>query len=145
MQLHQLKTKNKSKRRIGRGGKKGTYCGKGIKGQKCRAGRKMQPMIREIIKRYPKLKGYRENPSNPFLVELSLNDLEVNFKDGEIVSPEILIAKEILGTIKGKMPQVKILDGEIKKKLTIENCKVSKQAKLKIEKQGGLCQNGSKN
>lgn len=43
MQLHQLKIKkkNKSKKRVGRGGKRGTYCGKGIKGQKCRAGRKL--------------------------------------------------------------------------------------------------------
>jgi len=36
MQLHQLKPnhKKKSRKRVGRGGKKGTYSGKGMKGQK---------------------------------------------------------------------------------------------------------------
>jgi len=45
MQLHQLKPKNKLKKakRIGRGGKRGTYSGKGIKGQRSRAGAKIRP------------------------------------------------------------------------------------------------------
>ena len=61
MQIHELrpKHKNRAKKRIGRGGKHGTYSGKGIKGQASRAGRKMVPIIRELIKKYPKLKGYR--------------------------------------------------------------------------------------
>ena len=59
MQIHQLKIihKMKRKKRVGRGGKKGTYSGKGIKGQKSRAGKRFKPMIRDVIKRYPKLKG----------------------------------------------------------------------------------------
>jgi large subunit ribosomal protein L15 len=44
---------------VGRGGKKGTYSGRGIKGQKSRAGKRLEPIIRSIIKRYPKLRGYR--------------------------------------------------------------------------------------
>lgn len=61
MQLHELKSihRKKQRKRVGRGGKRGGFSGKGIKGQKCRAGRKMQPLIRQIIKRYPKLRGYR--------------------------------------------------------------------------------------
>src|SRR4030043_532865 len=51
------KHKLKKKKRVGRGGKRGTYSGKGIKGQKSRAGRKMVPVIRELIKKYPKLRG----------------------------------------------------------------------------------------
>jgi len=60
MQLHQLKPKNKSKKvkRIGRGGKRGTYSGKGIKGQRCRAGAKIRPEIRDMIKKIPKKRGY---------------------------------------------------------------------------------------
>lgn len=59
MQLHELQPKHKLKKqkRIGRGGKRGTYSGRGIKGQKSRAGRKLKPAIREFIKRYPKLRG----------------------------------------------------------------------------------------
>jgi len=70
MQLHQLRPKHKlkKKKRIGRGGKRGTYSGKGIKGQKSRAGRKFAPVIRELIKRYPKLRGYRFKNHEGFLV-----------------------------------------------------------------------------
>jgi len=59
MQLHELKprTVSKSKKRIGRGGKRGTYSGKGIKGQKSRAGRKIRPAIRDLKQRTPKLRG----------------------------------------------------------------------------------------
>ena len=61
MQLHELKPihKLKRKKRIGRGGKRGTYSGRGIKGQKARAGRRLKPVIRDLIKRYPKLRGYK--------------------------------------------------------------------------------------
>ncbi len=43
MQIHQLKlkSKKKNKKRIGRGGKRGTYCGRGTKGQKARSGHKL--------------------------------------------------------------------------------------------------------
>jgi len=61
MQLHELQpiTKNKSKKRIGRGGKRGTYSGRGMKGQKARAGRKIRPAIRDLMQRTPKLRGAR--------------------------------------------------------------------------------------
>ena len=47
MQIHELKPKHKTKgrMRVGRGGKKGTYSGRGNKGQSARAGRKMVPII----------------------------------------------------------------------------------------------------
>lgn len=61
MQLHELRPKHKIKKakRIGRGGKRGTYSGRGMKGQKSRAGARFEPIIRGLIKRYPKLRGYR--------------------------------------------------------------------------------------
>ena len=141
MQLHQLKKitgKPKKKKRIGRGGKKGRYCGRGIKGQKSRAGRKMQPIIRELIKRYPKLKGYRQESRRKLRTEVNLSSLEKIFKSGEKINPEALIKRKIIRKMKGKIPEVKILGkGELKKKLTIEGCKVSKGARAKIEKTGG--------
>ena len=45
------KTSKKSKKRIGRGGKRGTYSGRGIKGQKARAGHRIRPEIRDILKK----------------------------------------------------------------------------------------------
>jgi len=61
MQLHQIKplNKRKSKRRVGRGGKRGTYCGRGMKGQRARTGAKVRPEIRDLIKKIPKIRGYR--------------------------------------------------------------------------------------
>lgn len=140
MQLHELKSIHKPKagRRVGRGGKRGTYSGRGVKGQRSRAGRKLKPVIREIIKRYPKLRGYKFQflKEKPALV--NLETLEKKFKGGEKITPELLIEKRLIHRIKGKLPKVKILgQGEIKKSLTIENCLVSKSAKEKIEKAGG--------
>ena len=141
MQLHELKPKhkNKDKKRIGRGGKKGTYSGKGNKGQSSRAGRKMVPIIRELIKRYPKLKGYRRFVLEDFSVIVNLETLEKHSKDGDIISPENLIKSGIVSMIKEKVPKIKILGkGKLTKQLTIENCKVSKSAKEAIEKAGGI-------
>jgi len=61
MQLHQIQpiTKRRIKRRVGRGGKRGTYSGRGGKGQTARAGAKVRPEIRDLIKKIPKIKGYR--------------------------------------------------------------------------------------
>ena len=140
MQIHELKPKHKSrsKKRVGRGGKHGTYSGKGIKGQKSRAGRKMVPIIRELIKRYPKLKGYRSFAVENNFTIVNLATLEKVSKDGEIINPENLIKNGVISRIKGKAPQVKILStGKLTKKLIIENCKTSKTAKEAIEKVGG--------
>lgn len=140
MQIHQLQPKhyNRGKKRVGRGGRKGTYSGKGMKGQASRAGRKMVPIIRELIKRYPKLKGYRSFVLNDYSVIVNLDILEKNSKAGEVISPENLVKMGIVGKIKGRVPKVKILgDGKLTKKLAVENCKVSASAKTAIEKAGG--------
>ena len=140
MQIHELKSKhkNKTKKRIGRGGKKGTTSGKGTKGQSSRAGRKMVPIIRELIKKYPKLRGYRSFRIENYFAIVNLEVLEKNSKDGEIINPENLIKKGIVSKMKGKIPKVKILGvGKLTKKLVIENCKTSKTAREAIEKAGG--------
>ncbi len=144
MQLHELKPKhkNRDKKRIGRGGKKGTYSGKGNKGQSSRAGRKMVPIIRELIKRYPKLKGYRRFVLEDFSVVVNLETLEKHSKTGDTISPENLIKSGIVSMIKGKRPKgypkIKILGkGKLTKQLTIENCKISASAKKAVETAGG--------
>ena len=133
MQLHQLKPihKRKKPQRVGRGGKKGTYSGRGIKGQTSRAGHKKQPIIRELIKRYPKLRGYRFKPlDRKKAVVLNLDILDKKFDAGQIVSPETLLEKKLIRTIEGKIPKVKILGkGKLTKKLIIENCQLSKNVR----------------
>lgn len=140
MQLHELKPIHQThkKKRVGRGGRRGTFSGRGAKGQLARAGRKMMPIIREILKRYPKLRGYKYGgiPKNIAVVNVEI--LEKNFEAGEIVNPENLLKKGIIRKIEGKAPAVKILgDGKLAKKISVEGCTVSKSAKTKIEKAGG--------
>ncbi len=140
MQLHELSPihKKKKRKRIGRGGKRGTYAGRGIKGQKARAGRKLKPVIRELIKRYPKLRGYKFKRVELKPAILNLEILEKKFTSGEKISPQILLEKKLIPKIKGKIPRVKILGkGKITKPLTIEGCSLSKSAREKIEKAGG--------
>jgi len=140
MQLHQLKPihQRKKKKRVGRGGKRGTYCGRGIKGQKARAGSKLQPAIRQFIKRYPKKRGYRFKSIKPKPLVLNVATLEKKFGKNEKVTPETLIEKGLLRKIKKKVPEIKILGkGKLTKPLIIEGCQVSKGAKEKIEKAGG--------
>jgi large subunit ribosomal protein L15 len=139
MQLHQLKknTTFKRKKRVGRGGNTGTYCGGGGKGQKGRAGAKFKPLIREWVKKYPKLRGYNFNVLSS-VSSVNLDVLDKKFKEGETVSPETLASKRILRRVDGKLPAVKILSkGELKKALVFNDCSVSKSAKEKIEKAGG--------
>jgi len=140
MQLHQLKPIHKPKkaRRVGRGGKRGTYAGRGIKGQKARAGRRLKPVIRELIKKYPKLRGYKFKPKKEILAIVNIEVLEKKFKTGEIVNPKTLLEKKIIRRIKGRIPKVKILaKGKLTKALTIEGCLVSKSAEEIIKKAGG--------
>ncbi len=129
MQLHQLKPKYKlkSKKRIGRGGKRGTYSGRGIKGQKARAGAKIRPELRDFIKKIPKKRGYRFK-AKPKPQIVNLKNLEKHYKEGETVSPETLLKKGLIAKVKGRIPKVKILgQGKLNKKLEIKNCKMSKK------------------
>ncbi len=140
MQLHNIKPKHtrKAKKRVGRGGKRGTYSGRGMKGQKSRAGSSKEPIIRGLIKRYPKLKGYRFGNRKEVIIIVNLALIEKTFKEDETVSPNTLIKKGIIRKIKGRTPKVKILAaGDLNKKLTIRECLISEQAKKKIEKKGG--------
>ena len=137
MQFYQVKPihRAKNKKRIGRGGKRGTYSGKGIKGQKSRAGHKIRPEIRDFIKKTPKQRGYRFKSIKEKPQIVNLKDLEKNFGAGEKVTPETLLEKGLIRKIKGRMPEIKILGkGKLTKKITIEGCKVSKSAEKILKK-----------
>lgn len=148
MQLHELKPKHprKSSKRTGRGGKKGDYTGRGIKGQGARAGGNFKPIIRGVIKRYHKLRGYNQKVPKKLVVEVNTGDLEKNFKEGEEVTPSNLVEKKVVEKKGRKIPNIKILGkGEVNKKLTVKNCKLSKSAAEKISNSGGSLDNGDEN
>ena len=137
MQLHQIqpKTKSKNKKRIGRGGKRGTYSGRGQKGQKSRAGHKIRPSERDLFQRIPKRRGYKFKSLKPKSIVLKLNDLERKMKSN-IISMRTLLES---GLIRKSDKSVKILNnGEITKSFKIEGLKISQSAKKKIETAGGV-------
>ncbi|GMQ95044.1 MAG: 50S ribosomal protein L15 [Patescibacteria group bacterium] len=146
MQIHQLKRNSPRKKGklVGRGGRRGKTSGKGMKGQKSRAGRKLRPEMRDIIKKLPKRRGYGKNRartvnpsvSKPTIVNVSL--LDNVFSDGEPVTPSALAEKGVLKKVKGRLPHVKILGaGVITKKVIVSECYLSGTARRKIESAGG--------
>jgi large subunit ribosomal protein L15 len=146
MQLNSITKSSgtKAARRIGRGGKRGKTSGKGHKGQKSRAGHKIRPAERDIIKRIPKRRGYGKNRARTVYAErpsaeiVNLAALETAFADGDKVAPKELVAKQVVRTRAGRVPAVKILgQGTLTKKLSVANCAVSAAAREAIEKAGG--------
>jgi large subunit ribosomal protein L15 len=135
MQLHEIKTKIKKKKikRVGRGGKRGTYSGRGQKGQRARAGHRIRPAERDIIQKFPKLRGVKNRPRLKPLV-VNVGELTKLF-DESLIDKELFLKK---GLIKKISQRVKILaKGEINKKVEIKGLEYSKKAKEKIEKAGG--------
>lgn len=146
MQLHELQPaiRRQTKKRIGRGGKRGKTSGKGHKGQKARAGNSTRPEMREIIKKLPKLRGHGKNRARtvnaerPVATVVNVAALEAAYENGATVTPATLAAHGIIAKRRGEAQLVKILGmGELTKKLTITGCQVSASAKAKIEQVGG--------
>ena len=128
---------NKKARPVGRGGTRGKTSGRGGKGQTARAGNKRRPQMRDIIKKIPKLRGYKFKSVKIKPTVVNVKDLAL-FAAGSVVTPNAIFEKNLVRRTGGLVPVVKILGtGEITIKLTIEGCLVSPSARLKIEKAGG--------
>ncbi len=140
MQTHSLKRNinNRKSRRVGRGATRGKTSGRGTKGQKARAGHKIRPAIRDIIKKIPKRRGYAFKSIEVKPIPLALGRLGSHFEAGSVVSPLRLVEAGLVPLRRGRAPKVKILgDGEISTKLIFENVLVSGSARKKIEGAGG--------
>ncbi len=142
MQLHTLKrkTQRQTKQQVGRGSKRGKTSGRGQKGQTSRAGRKLRPEIREVIKKIPKLRGRGKNINKSFEIKpVVLNLLAfTEIEAGTVLTPQKLVDLKMVKLLKGKVPKVKILsNGEITNSLTFKKFTISKAAIEKIEKAGG--------
>ncbi len=131
--------KLKNKKRVGRGGKRGTYSGRGQKGQKARAGHRIKEQERENLLKIPQRLGIKsQNRPKPIVQIVTLTDLDKNFSKGEIVNNKTLMKKGLVKKISGKIPQIKILaNGSITKPLTISKLEISKSAKELIKKAKG--------
>lgn len=138
MQLHELKPtqKIKSRKRVGRGGKRGTYSGRGQKGQKSRAGHRIRPASRDLIQRLPKFRGFKFRPLKSKPVVVNIGNLAEKIKSN-IINRESLIQA---GLIRKSNRKIKILGpkkGEIKQAFQIEGLEVSKKLRKAIESAGG--------
>jgi len=139
MQLDTLKRQhpNKKHQQVGRGGTRGKTSGRGGKGQTARAGNKRRPEMRDIIKKLPKLRGYRFKSAVIKSSPVNVGALNA-FDAGVVVNTASLLEKNLIRHVGGVLPSVKILGtGELSKKLSITGCKVSASARIKIEKAGG--------
>ena len=89
-----LPAKRKSRTRVGRGnGSKGTYSGRGLKGQKSRSGGGV-PLFFEggqlpLVKRLPFLRGFKNRFKKDFSI-VNLSDIENKFNEGDKVNAESL-------------------------------------------------------
>ncbi len=140
MQIHQLKRKSayRKSRQVGRGGKRGKTSGRGTKGQKARAGRKMRPELRDQIKKIPKLRGYRFHSFQVKPKVINLAVLDKAFAAGDKVTLETLAAKYLVSRRSGVKQKVKILGtGQISKPLKLSGLSYSASVKEKVEKVGG--------
>lgn len=143
------KLKKRSKKRVGRGmgsGKGSHTSGRGQKGQTSRSGNQIREGFEggqnPLSRRLPQKKGIRHahkayaafmSPKDRTKVQVSLNFLN-QFEDNTSVT-EAMVRE--LKKIKGPM-YIKVIDsGELKKKIIIDTIKVTKGAKIKIEKLGG--------
>jgi len=114
--ITRAKGRAKKIKRVGRGNASGhgTYSTRGLKGQKSRSGvsgLKRLGLKKQLLQ-IPKARGFRSlNPKNQVV---SVKAVNANFKDGEIVNSESLMAKKLISSV--NLP-IKILG---KEKLTVQ-------------------------
>ncbi|MGB9763137.1 MAG: uL15 family ribosomal protein [Minisyncoccia bacterium] len=140
MLINDLKPVHKPKevKRIARGGKRGTYSGRGQKGQRSRAGAKIKPQLREYIIRLPKIRGAGFKKPNLEVLEVKLSDLKKKLPQGGEVTPSVLEKLGLIERQSNKNYIIKILGkADLTASYNISNCFVSKTAQESILKAGG--------
>lgn len=138
MQIHELTLSKKRKRgqRVGRGGKRGIYSGRGNKGQKARTNHrlKLKRIGSGLARHVPKLGGFIS--LSPRSTAVDIKRLEEKFSNGGLVTPLSLKAMGIIKSIKNP---VKIVGNTaLTKKFTVKDCLTTVSSKKSIEKAGGV-------
>ncbi len=142
MSLTELRSKvgRKKKKVIGRGNGsgRGTYSGRGGKGQTARTGGNRRPGFEggqtPFTMRMPKLRGFK-NPNYQEYQPVNVGDLNV-FEDNDTVDLAALLKRKLVAK---KSEPVKLLagKGDLEKKLTIIVNKASAKAIEMVEAKGG--------
>ena len=130
----------KATKRVGRG--PGSGMGKtstrGQKGQLARSGSGISPWFQggqsPLYRRIPK-RGFNNARFEVKYATINLDVINKYFKDGEVVTPEVLKER---GIIKKQLSGIKVLgNGTLEKKLTVKANRFSSKAVTKIEDAGG--------
>jgi large subunit ribosomal protein L15 len=127
--------------RIGRSGKRGSYSGRGQKGQRSRSGHRIRPAERDIILKIPKMRGFRNKPKRDVPIVFNLSTISTRF--AEHASKGILTVDRAMLRTAGLLKKdykgiVKLLGtGEITFPIAVSGIEVSATAKTKIEKAKG--------
>ena len=129
----ELSQPRKKRKTIGRGGKKGTYSGKGNKGQKARSGAHVDPLFEggrsTLIDHMKKKRGFTSRTAKRNIIKLET--LEKKFDNNATIGVELGI--KILG------------NGKVTKKFVVEKeIFVSESAKKAIIAAGGEIQTETK-
>lgn len=126
-----------SSRRVGRGnGSRGSYSGRGAKGQRSRTGGTrgiIRRSMRSLMERVPKQRGFRSLTAKAAVV--NLQDLARVFKANAVVDMQALVGK---GLIRLSQTRVKVLgNGKLTHALTVNAHAFSASAKAALEAAGG--------
>ena len=145
MMEHLLKPARGSRtrrRRVGRGdsGRRGSYSGRGMKGQKSRSGKGPRPGFEggqlPLVKKLPMKRGFVNLFRTEYTI-VNLRKLEL-FPEGSEVTLQKMREAGLIGSVKGP---VKVLgDGDLTKPLTVHAHRFSREARRKIEAAGGTVQ-----
>ncbi len=142
MQAHQVRSNRKrsSRKRLGRGkgSGHGNYSGRGMKGQKSRAGGGVRPGFEggqlPLMKGLPRLRGFT-NIFRREYQEVNLARLNVLPERVTQVTPELM---KRYGLVKSAKRLVKVLgQGDLSRPLEVQADKFTETARTKIEAAGG--------
>jgi large subunit ribosomal protein L15 len=131
------KTHGRRKKRVGRGNaSRGTYSGKGMKGQRARSGGRGGLKLRGLkqsMMAQPKARGFTS--PNPRAQVVNLQQLDKAFAAGDTVDVAALAKR---GLVVGTTTPVKLLaTGKLSKALTVKLQGASKTAQEAVTKAGG--------
>lgn len=141
MQIHTLDVeKKKSRKRIARGGRRGTTSGRGTKGQKSRSGSSVDPLFEggrsSLVERMKKLKGFKSPRAKRTAITLAF--LERHFDAGEEVSRATLIGKKLFSPKRVAGGFKVVASGTLGKALVFDSrMRFSEAALAAVKKAGG--------
>ena len=141
MQIHTLDVeKKKSRKRIARGGRRGTTSGRGTKGQKSRSGSSVDPLFEggrsSLVERMKKLKGFKSPRAKRTAVTLAF--LERHFDAGEEVSRTSMIKKKLFSPKRVVGGFKVVASGTLSKALVFDSrVQFSETALSAVKKAGG--------